>query len=134
MLLFSMLYLTITFTLQVHQIQKVKLKLHYDSLGIRQYPSEYRLPEGEAKGACSSSEGRDLHRVFQALPTSFQRQVIVAQVDFHFVHFGEHLADLQESLVLGLWDQHPDVDQRNQTDEGKDDKTVGAQAFLEDAE
>lgn len=115
------------------QIQKVKLKLNYGSLGMLQYPSEYRPPEGEGKGSRFSSEGRDLHPVFQALSASFQRQVTVAQTDFHFVSFGEHLADLQESLVLGLRDHQPDVDQCDQTDEGKDDKTVGAQAFLEDA-
>lgn len=95
---------------------------------------EDRLCEGKGQGSCFSSEGHDLHPIFQALSASFQRHVTVAQTDFHLVSFGEHLADLQESLVLGLRDHQPDVDQRNQTDEGKDDKTVGAQAFLKDAD
>lgn len=104
------------------------------TLGMLQCPSEDRPREGKGQGSCFSSEGRDLHLIFQALSASVQRHFTVAQTDFHFVSFGEHLADLQESLVLRLRDDQPDVDQRNQTYEGKDEKTVGAQAFLKNAE
>lgn len=85
-----------------------------------------------AEGSYFSSEGRDVDPILQALFAFFQRQVTITQSDFHFVPLGEHLADLQESLVLRLRDHQPDVNQRDQADEGKDDKTVGAQASLEE--
>lgn len=102
------------------------------------FPQCYTPPPSQSKDFLSTEgsyfflEGRDLDPILQALFAFFQRQVTITQSDFHFVPLGEHLADLQESLVLRFGDHEPDVNQRDQADEGKDDKTVRAQASLEE--
>lgn len=102
---------------------------------INTFPVHYNTPQSEdfLSAECShlSSEGCDLDCILQAFFALSQWQITITQFDLHFVPLGEHLADLQESLTLCLWDQQPDVDQRDQTDEGKDDKAVGAQTSLE---
>lgn len=76
------------------------------------------------------SEGRDPHCILKALFGLFQWQISIRQFELHFVLLGEHLADLQEGFALGLWDHQPDVDQRDQADDRKDDEAVGAQTSL----
>lgn len=112
--------------------KKNELKLNYDFPSMLHSPHSQSKDFLSAEGSYFSSEGRDLDPILQALFAFFQRQVTITQSDFHFVPLSEHLADLQESLVLRLWDHQPDVNQRDQADEGKDDKTVGAQASLEE--
>lgn len=85
-------------------------------------PAVRRLPAFEYPPL--SSEGRG------SWPLFFEGQISVAQFELHIVPGGEHLADLQESLVLCLRDHQPDVDQREQTDDGKDDEAIGAQTSL----
>lgn len=78
-----------------------------------------------------SLEGSDLFCILQAFFALFQRQIIT-QFDLHFVPLGEHLADLQESLALCFRDDQPDVDQCDETDEGKDDEAERAQTSLQE--
>ena len=103
---------------------------------IKAFPVHYNNPQSEDFLPCESSrfssEGRDPDYILQASFALFQRQITVTQLDLHFVPLGKHLADLQESLALCLWDHQPDVDQRDQADEGKDDEAVGTQTFLEE--
>lgn len=50
--------------------------------------------------------------------------------DLHPVPLGKQLADLQKGFVLGLRDDHPDVDQRDETDHPKDEEAELAQSLL----
>lgn len=77
-----------------------------------------------------SSEGCDPYCILKAFFALFQWQITITQFELHFVPLGKHLADLQECLALCLWDNQPDVDQCDETDEGEDDEAVGAQTSL----
>lgn len=59
---------------------------------------------------------------------------VTIRLDLHFVLLSEHLADLEEGLVLGLLHNHPYVDERCQADHREEDEAVGAQAFLKKEE
>lgn len=88
---------------------KIESKLkHFQSITIP--PRAKTSSPLNAECSHLSLEGRDPHRILQAFFALFQWCIPITHFDLHFVPLGKHLADLQEGLVLGLWNHQPDVD------------------------
>jgi len=72
-----------------------------------------------------------MYKPLRSHAAALQWCVPIGLLDLHSVLLSEHLADLQEGLVLGLLHNHPYVDECHQADHREDDEAVGAQASLE---